>query len=238
MRLGAIIVGAGRGERFDAKVPKCLVMVEGVPLIILAATPFQRVDEVESIVMVVPTGSEEQVETAVDKWRFSKVSAVAAGGKRRQDSVRSGLRSLPSHIDYTLVHDGARPLLSVRLLRRMINEIGDNEAIAVTTPVTDTLHRVSEHKLLEGPDRHGLVAAQTPQGFKREILEKAFQLADESDVTMTDEISLVRELLNIPAKNVTGETGNIKITHPDDIRFYSFALKARVKQMRGLGSEL
>ncbi|MFH0766085.1 MAG: 2-C-methyl-D-erythritol 4-phosphate cytidylyltransferase [Calditrichota bacterium] len=233
MKIGAIIVAAGRGERLGGSRPKCFIRIQGAPLFALAAWPFQLADRVEAVVLVVPSGLEEEAAVESGRWGLTKVIATVAGGAERSDSVRNGLTALPAQLDGVLIHDGARPLLSVHTLNQTITALETALAVTVAVPVTDTLHLREDGRLKAGPDRNYLVAAQTPQGFHRHILEAAFRKAETMDVHASDEICLVRWTLLQDAILVKGELSNIKITHQEDIHFYKSQMSARVKQMKG-----
>lgn len=232
MKFGAIIVGAGRGERLGSDIPKCLIRIDGIPLIILTAMPFERIEDLEAIILVVPSGAVEEIEVAVLSAGLSKITAVVPGGVRRQDSVKAGLDALSSGIDKVLVHDGARPLTSVNLVKDVIEMLRTEPAVIVAIPASDTLHRNDDGYAVQGQDRTGLWAAQTPQGFDRAVLNEAFRKAEEAQFSVTDEATMVREMSGIRARIVSGSTGNIKITRPEDLRFYQLQLQARVKQMK------
>lgn len=234
MKTSVIIVGAGKGERLGGKIPKCLRTIEGVPLILVSAFPFYKSKRIDSIVMVVPPGRCDDVKAAVHQFGIPGIKAIVEGGEKRQDSVRFGLKAVADDIDRVLIHDGARPFLSEAMLECILNRAFEYQAATIGLPVIDTLHELNDNLLIRGADRTNLVGAQTPQVFVRSILENAYELADQSDRSYTDEISLVRDVLDIETGFITGEISNIKITHPDDLRFYHPQLLARVQQMKGL----
>ncbi len=233
MKTGAIIVGAGKGERLGSGVPKGLRLIEGVPLILVAAFPFCKFSRIESVVLVVPSGSCDDVRNSAERLGLVGITAVVEGGTRRQDSVKYGLETTPENIERIMVHDGARPLLSDVLLERLIDQSEPYRAATVGMPVTDTLHWLENKMLKPGVDRRSLIGAQTPQIFTRTDLERAFELAENVQEAYTDEISLVRGVLSVEAGFITGEASNVKITYPDDLRFYYPQLTARVHLMKG-----
>jgi len=233
MKFGAVIVGAGKGKRLGKQTPKCLVRINNVPLLLIAALPFDRTDLVESIVLVVPSGSKEEIRLSVEELRLKSKITIVPGGERRQDSVLNGIKALSDDIDRVIIHDGARVLLSMRALERFINVLEQESAVLMAVPVSDTLHRDSDDYAFSGPDRTSLIAAQTPQGFERALLLEAFNIALERSLSFTDEVTMVRELLNVNARIVEGEASNIKITRPDDLIFYDQALRPRVKLLKG-----
>ena len=231
MVIGAVIVGAGQGQRLGAEAPKCLVRIDGISLLLMAAWPFQKARALEEVVLVVPPGTEDEVRQAVSRTGFTAVRSVVAGGDRRQDSVLAGVKALSSEIDRVLIHDGARPLLSVGLVERLIEALRSAPAVTAALPVADTLHHNVDGYAAPGPERMDLIVAQTPQGFERKLLMEAFQNAEKGCLTTTDEATLVRETMGIQARLIPGEVGNIKITQPGDLTFYNQQLRARAKEI-------
>lgn len=233
LKLGCVVVGAGTGVRLGEAIPKCLLRVDGVPLLLLSVWSLSRSDEVSSLVLVVPPGYETEVQMAVESARLSKVSAIVAGGTRRQDSVKTGLTALPDDIDRVLIHDGARPLVPLSLVNRLIEALYSEPAVTAAIPVNSTLHRYDAGYAAAGPDRSELWEAQTPQGFERQLLQRAFEKAERLNLTVSDEVTLVRETEKVASALIRGGAENVKITHPDELQFYQLQLRARVKQLRG-----
>lgn len=218
--VGAVIVAAGRGERLGTDVPKGFVSVDDVPLMLLCIPAFESATTVSEIVLVVPSGFERKTRELCSLYRFAKVKHIVAGGMLRQDSVAAGVNALDRGIDHVLVHDGARPFITRDIIDDCATSVIENRSIVVGTNVTDTLHERKENYTHEGPDRSKLIAVQTPQGFHRQTLLDAFSLNNTRNIKATDEVTLVRNLCNIPAKIVLGRTTNLKITHPEDMDFY------------------
>ena len=234
MKIGAVIVGAGKGERLGGEVPKCLIIIDDVPLLLLAAYPFQIESEIAEVALVVPSGMEAEIGRLVHQFGFTKSTRIVPGGARRQDSVLAGLNSLSPRVDKVLIHDGARPLLSKRLLDSLIVELDVSPAVMPFLPVTDTLHLDERGYAGAGPSRTGLVAAQTPQGFDRNLLERAFKASENNAIAASDEASLVRTRMGVSAKLITGEMSNIKINIEEDLRFYAAQLRERAKLVKEL----
>lgn len=224
MTTGAIIVAAGRGERLGIGVPKGLVEIDGIPLVLIAANAFQEAASVDKIVLVVPEGFEESILRLCQKFHLTKVIATTHGGIERQDSVFAGLTALPKECDRILIHDGARPFVTVALIDRVASSLGTHKASMAGLPVNDTLHINKSGIAVEGPDRSMLIAAQTPQGFHRQVLISAFEVGNSRGEKYTDEVTLLRKTLGINAAIVQGETQNIKITRPGDLEFYEHQL--------------
>jgi 2-C-methyl-D-erythritol 4-phosphate cytidylyltransferase len=163
---------------------------------------------VDLIVVAVPAGCEESVAAELSVL-------TVTGGATRQDSVRAALMALPPETDIVLVHDAARPLAPVELIEAVAAAVrAGAPAVVPGLPVDDTVKRIDSHgRVVETPPRRFLRAIQTPQGFTRELLERAHQLqAPEA----TDDAGLV-ELLGEPVLVIPGSPDAFKITRPEDL---------------------
>jgi 2-C-methyl-D-erythritol 4-phosphate cytidylyltransferase len=212
-------------------IPKCLVEIEGVPLLFITAAPFEAAPEITEIVLVVPARFKALISGRTQTATFHKTVKVVAGGRHRSDSVRNGLAALLSDVRRVLIHDGARPFVSHALIKRVVDGLGDHKAVCPAIPVSDTLHRDDNGMAVTAVSREGLVAAQTPQGFDRRELEEAFKLSAESSQRWTDEIVLVREICGVEALIVPGESTNIKLTYPEDFEFHREKLRWLAKNL-------
>ncbi len=233
MRFGVVIVGAGKGERLGRGTPKCMVKIDQVPLLLMSAWAFEKSVDVETIVLVVPPGFERDIDLDIKQLRFQNVISIVAGAERRQDSVLNGIQTLPRDVDRVIIHDGARPLLSLGLINRFIEVLKKEQPVFVGIPVNDTIHKNIKGYAHNAPDRIDLIAAQTPQGFDRSLLLEAFFVGEEQQLTVTDEATLVRETMDVSARIVGGETINAKITRPEDLELYNMPLKMIAREMRG-----
>jgi 2-C-methyl-D-erythritol 4-phosphate cytidylyltransferase len=163
MTVAAVLVAGGAGARLGADVPKGFVRVGGRTLIDHAQHRFTR--HVAHTVLVVPAGWESKVDA----------SLVVCGGATRQESVVAGLRAVPDHVDFVLVHDVARPFVPDEVILRVIAALhAGADAVIPALPVTDTIKRVgSDGAVAATVDRAELVSVQTPQGFRRSVLIEA-----------------------------------------------------------------
>jgi 2-C-methyl-D-erythritol 4-phosphate cytidylyltransferase len=169
---------------------------------------------IETIVVAVPSGHEHVIAAELG------VQAVA-GGASRQESVLAALRSLPATCDVVLVHDAARPLAPVTLIEAVADAVlAGAPAVVPGLEVADTIKRVDARGVVvETPPRERLRAVQTPQGFRRELLERAHARAlggATRDTAITDDAGLV-ELLGEPVLVIPGDPDAFKITRPDDL---------------------
>jgi len=212
-KVTAIIVAAGEGKRMKTSLPKPYLKLNGAPILALTLQPFERTRSVDEIILVV---KEEFINYTkshiIDKFGFKKVSKIIKGGERRQDSVKAGLDFAQHEI--VLIHDGVRPFIKSQLINRVINECKRCGAAIPAIPVKETIKKVSNGYVTCTLNRNELYSIQTPQAFKRGVLEKAYAL----DVDSTDSSSLV-EKLGLQVKIVEGDPMNIKITDKEDIEY-------------------
>ena len=212
----AIVVGAGDGRRLGEDRPKAFV---GVGDEVMLARSVRMLDDhpaLDGIVLVVPEGWEEPATLLADDLVAGKVSAAVTGGSTRAASVAAGLAAVPDDADLILVHDAARPFATPELVSRVLEALGQADAAVPGVPVTDTVKRVSGGFVAETPDRSALVAAQTPQGFRAEVLRRAYAQPAEVLAGATDCASLV-EATGGRVAVVEGDPGNLKVTTPDDL---------------------
>lgn len=211
----AILVAAGRGERMGASRPKAFLSLGGEPLILKSARPFEAAASVASLVAVVPAADVAAARSLLAP--LQKLVAVVAGGERRQDSVLEGLKQVPSGFDgVVLVHDAARPFVDEALIEAVTVAAARTGAALPVLPLVDTIKRFREGHVVETLDRGELGAAQTPQGFRLDLLERAYEQAFRDRVTLTDE-ALAVERIGAVVAVVPGSTRNRKITTPEDL---------------------
>jgi 2-C-methyl-D-erythritol 4-phosphate cytidylyltransferase len=211
----AILVAAGRGERLGEDRPKAFVELHGRSLLLRSALAFQEAPSVEAIVAVVPLDRLSEARQTLSA--LSKLAAVVAGGPRRQDSVRCGLGAVPEGFaGLVLVHDAARPLVTVELIEAVARAAREDGAALPVLSVADTIKRVREGRVAETLDREDLAAAQTPQGFRYPLLARAYREAFARGLTLTDEAMAV-EQLGEPVSTVPGAPINRKITDREDL---------------------
>ena len=178
---------------------------------------------VTEIVLVLDSGSLTQGRELVDARGYRKVTHVCPGGKRRQDSVRSGLDAL-APCDWVIVHDGARPCLDLPMLERGLAAGQEAGAAVAGVPVKDTIKVVSDQgAVVDTPDRKSLWAAQTPQIFRYDLLRDAHDRCIED---VTDDAMMV-ESLGHSVKMFLGSYENLKVTTPGDLSLAEAFLKQR-----------
>jgi 2-C-methyl-D-erythritol 4-phosphate cytidylyltransferase len=215
MNATAILVGAGSGVRFGNS-NKAFALLAGRPVVAYSLDAFQQSASIERIVLVAGEHTLSEARLLAVTGRWTKLDRVIAGGKRRQDSVRNGLASIEHRTDHVAIHDAARPLVRIADIERCVSAAAKSGAAILAVPVTDTLKRVADNRIVETVSRDNLWAAQTPQVFATALLEKAFRTAEENDLTVTDEASLF-EAVGMDVVIVEGSPANFKITVPADL---------------------
>lgn len=223
----AILVAAGRGERMGASRPKAFLPLAGRPLLLRSADAFEAAASIAAIVAVVPA---EEIETAGKMLSgLRKLRAVVAGGSRRQDSVLEGLKQAPDGFDgVVLIHDAARPFVEPALIDAVAAAAAAEGAALPVAPVVDTLKRVEEGRVVGTVDRAALGAAQTPQGFRYELLVRAYEQAFRTGLVLTDEAMAV-EALGAPVIAVPGSPRNRKLTTPEDMAWAESLLREEAR---------
>ena len=216
MALGIIAAG-GRGDRLRSETPKSEVELLGKPLLMHAVTAFQRANAIEGIVLVVPaerTG-DWTVERLVEAG-ISTARSVVAGGATRQESVFNALGALAGAGEVVVVHDAARPAVTPEMIDAVCRIPAGADGVITATPVTDTVKQVDEGAVSKTLDRKILVAVQTPQAFKLDVLTRAHRLAAEAGFIGTDDASLVERMGGTVLVR-EGSRENIKVTFPGDL---------------------
>lgn len=217
-----LIPAAGFGRRMGSDISKQYLTLAGKPLLAHTLALFDQHPLVEAIYPIVPADDIDYCQQQIiERYHFSSVRRLIAGGKQRQDSVRNGLNALTQD-GYSqasrpiLIHDGARPLFSPQLLPELLRRIEMDGACIVGVPVKDTIKQVEQGRIVASPRRDQLWQAQTPQGFRCEILRQAFANADPTSVAATDDAALVAAA-GYPVFMLAGDDRNLKITTPSDL---------------------
>jgi 2-C-methyl-D-erythritol 4-phosphate cytidylyltransferase/2-C-methyl-D-erythritol 2,4-cyclodiphosphate synthase len=213
-RVGAIVAAGGSGQR--AGLAKQWLELGGQTVLRRAARLLAECPGVDELVLVVPAGEEARAAEALAG--LGKPGRVVAGGPARADSVRLGLDALAG-CGVVLVHDAARPFATPGLVARVGEAAARDGAALAAVAVTDTVKRSGPGlppRVAATLDRRELWLAQTPQGFRRDLLLRAYQAAGAEASGATDECALV-ERLGAPVTLVPGEPGNFKITSPEDV---------------------
>ncbi len=221
-KITAIVLAAGEGSRMKSDRKKQFMEIKGKPLIWYSLFAFEK-NRVDEIVLV--TGKDDIEfceEEIIKKYNFSTNIKVVAGGSERYESVYNGLKEVSG--DIILIHDGARPMVSDEIIKNCITGAKKYGACVAGVKVKDTIKIVDENDvIIETPDRDSLWITQTPQSFKKEIVESAYKRMkaelEMSNVAfdITDDAMVVENYGEQKVRFVKGDYSNIKVTTPEDI---------------------
>ena len=215
--VSVIFPAAGQGKRMHAGRNKVFLDLDGEPIVLRTLRRFSAVPEVDELIVVTGKDDLAAMEQLLAQAAGLKPWQVVVGGSERQYSVLNGLRAASPQADILLVHDAARPLVSVQTIGDVIRAARSAGAAIPAVPRTDTINVVPEAGIVQPtPARRTLWAVQTPQGFQRDILLKADAQAESDGFLGTDDASLV-ERLGVPVHVVTAGYENIKVTTPGDM---------------------
>lgn len=242
LSVAAIVAAAGHGERLGdgdptastapraPTAPKALRDLAGVPMVVHAVRALAAARGVDLVVVAAPPDRVEDTRTLLRDQHEGADLEVVAGGATRPESVRAALAALPQATTTVLVHDAARPLAPVDLVEAVVAALADGaDAVVPGVPVVDTVKAVADGVVTATLDRSGLCAVQTPQGFRREVLERAHDAHDAHDrggPDVTDDAGLV-ERLGVRVVVVPGHAEAFKVTRPLDLLLAAAVLAGR-----------
>ena len=221
----AIIAAAGAGTRMASDRPKQFLLLAGTPVIFHTLKVFEQCDSIDEVIVVLPAEESAGFLSLAGKFGVRKVARVVPGGITRADSVKRGLMAIRSATaEIVAVHDGVRPFVTVEEIDATVAAAKTDGAAILVAPVTDTIKQVSGQTIEKTLDRIALRRALTPQCFQYELLRQAYQHADVSDPSLTDESALV-EQLGKRVSIIEGRARNIKITTVEDLAIAEALLK-------------
>ena len=211
-KVAAIIAAAGDSQRMGG-IDKMFAPLGGRPVLARVIDTFQACKLIDQIIVVMNSKNIDDCRRLVALERWNKVRDVCLGGKQRQDSVAEGLKRL-KYGEWVVIHDGARPLVTVDLIERGIEAAKETGAAVAAVLVTDTIKVAGAGDIVRQTlPRQNLRAVQTPQVFRIDVIQNTYRHVF-GDVT--DDASLV-EKAGYKVKLYTGSYDNIKITTPDDL---------------------
>lgn len=224
MRYYYIVAAAGIGKRMGLNYPKQFLEYKGKPVFITTVEKIEKNNKVTDIIIVTNKNYIKKVKDMIKKYKLKKVKEVVAGGEERQDSIYNGMKLIDDKNSIVGIQDGVRPFIKQDYINRGYEELNENSNISgvvVGVKVKDTIKEIDKDKnILNTPKRENLIAAQTPQIFRTQILKKAYKSAFENNYYGTDDSSLV-EYIGEKIKIIDGDYNNIKITTPEDLVFLS-----------------
>ena len=224
MRIVAVVLGGGTGQRIGAALPKQLLKLGGRTLLEHCVAAFEQAPGIDEILVVMAGDYVEQVRAMLAGGGYGKVTGVIAGGTARPDSTRAALAAIsgsggdPAECG-VLLHDAARPLVDQRIIADCVAALGIHDAAGVAVPASDTMVVTENGVMHSMPRREMLVRCQTPQCFRLSVITRAHELAAaDPGFSPTDDCGVVmRYLPGVPVHIVPGSERNIKVTYPQDL---------------------
>ena len=219
MKATAIVLAAGDGRRLGGDTPKAYLPIAGRPLVLRTLDRMFAASSVGTVVLVVAAEHRARCESLLrsDAAMKDQRWLLQTGGATRQESAKRGLEQVGSDVEIVLIHDAARPFVSVRLIDRCVEAAVEKAAVVVGLPVRDTIKAVSPQQWIQStPDRRDLWEIQTPQVFRRELIASAHERAAREGARVTDD-AMVVERIGAPVYVLEGERTNFKITVPEDV---------------------
>ena len=215
-KTAVIILAGGRGTRMQSDKSKQFIEVKGRPIIYYTLKRFEENKDIDKIILVLP---EDEVaycrENVLEKYEL-RVDTIVTGGAERQDSVYNGLKAAEGY-DIVLIHDGARPFVSDRIIEEGVKYAEEYGAAAPGVMPKDTIKvKNDENFSVSTPDRSSLVAVQTPQCFKYDIIKDCHDKIRENHIKVTDDTMAIENYVN-KVYLFDGEYTNLKITTPEDL---------------------
>jgi 2-C-methyl-D-erythritol 4-phosphate cytidylyltransferase len=228
MNVAVIVPSAGKGVRLKSKIQKPYIELAGKPILAYTLLKLSENKRVKEIILAVAKGKTAYAGKMINKYGIKNVKLVV-GGRERRDSVYNALRAVSADIDYVLIHDGIRPFVSSELIVSLLKTASKYGAAIAGVPVKPTLKIIGKNNFIEStPSRKMYWEAQTPQVFKRNLIEKAYKSAIEKNIQATDDSMLV-EKIGVKPKIVMGSYSNIKITTKEDLELAKILLKKIIR---------
>jgi 2-C-methyl-D-erythritol 4-phosphate cytidylyltransferase len=215
----AIILAGGSGRRMGGALPKQFLEVNNRTILEYTIDNFERAECIDEIAIVTHPDYVDKMQQIISSNPWKKVTQVLLGGKERTDSTLSALRAYTNENDRLLIHDGVRPMVSQQIIQNVCSALSEYDVVNLAIPAVDTIIEVKDGVMVAAPRRDLLRQVQTPQGFKRETLALAYEIAlSDPDFMATDDCGVVFKYHPAsPIKIVEGETSNIKITYKEDL---------------------
>lgn len=218
MIVSAILLAGGIGSRMQSDKPKQYLELANKPLALHSFDVLNTMPQVHEIIVVCEPEYRNLFKT-------TKPIKFALPGKRRQDSVYNGFQQIAQNSNLVCIHDSARPFITKQIVENALNTAMQHGAVAVGVPLKFTIKETEPNQtVISTPDRSRFWEVQTPQVILPDLLRCGFAFAQEHNLTVTDDVSLV-ELIKHPLKMVEGSHHNIKITTPDDLQFAEWLLR-------------
>lgn len=240
-RCTAVVLAAGNGARMHSSVPKQFMELGGRPLIVHALETVERSSVIDDCVLV--TGAADipyMQREIVERYGFSKVDVITAGGAQRYESVahaleliENGGQRVPNQDGYVFIHDGARPFLTEKILEDTYAAVYAYGACVAAVPSKDTVKLADqEGYAAQTPNRNSVWLVQTPQAFEVRMICEAYRMLmaqlpalRQQGLEITDDAMVVETMLRRPVRLVQASYGNIKVTTPEDMKIAEVLLE-------------
>ncbi|MFH2146075.1 MAG: 2-C-methyl-D-erythritol 4-phosphate cytidylyltransferase [Candidatus Omnitrophota bacterium] len=214
----AIVAAAGSGNRLRKKIPKLYLKIGKKPLLAYSLLCLEHSKKIDQIIVVSARRYMKLTQRIVRDYNIAKVRKIVAGGKTRSESVNNGLKHVPPKTDLVLIHDGARPFISQKIIDTCIKTGLRYKAVICAVPCVSTIKSVDEQlKVITTLNRNMLWQVQTPQVFDYKVIKRAYQRVEGKKLSFSDDSALV-EKLGHKVKVVFGSYLNMKITTPEDLK--------------------
>ena len=218
-RCTAIVLAAGQGKRMHSKIQKQFLEIGRKPILYYSMECFQKSPLIQDIILVTGEDMISYCQSEiVEKYGFTKVCKVTAGGKERYDSVYAGLLCCQD-TDYVYIHDGARPFVTEEMIQRGYEAVKRTNACVMGMPSKDTVKLADPSGYIkETPDRKIVWNIQTPHIFSYDLIRGAYESIRKKDMSnVTDDAMVVEQETGTKILLVEGSYQNIKITTPEDL---------------------
>ena len=214
--ISAIVLAGGRGKRMNYHKSKQFIEIKGKPVLVYTLEKFIYNKSIDEVILVLPEDEVDYCKKEVLQKYSLKVDRIVIGGKERQDSVFNALEAMEK-ANIVLIHDGARPFISEKIIEEGIKYANIYSAAAPGVTPKDTIKIKNEDNIsVDTPDRNTLVAVQTPQCFKYDEIYQCHRKIKEENAIVTDDTSVV-ERYGHKVYLYEGDYTNIKITTPEDL---------------------
>lgn len=224
----AIFPAAGASRRMKIGKNKNFLELDGEKILLRTLKTFSQVERINFFIVVVAENEIDDVKNFLSAEKNLKPYKIVVGGSERQYSVANGLKFVPSDSEIILIHDAARPLVTLQTIEDVINAAEKFGGAIAAVHEKNTIKIIDEENFVrETPPRSEIVSVQTPQGFRKEILFRAYEEAEKNNFLGTDDASLV-ERIGGKIKIVWSDYSNIKITTPEDLEIAETFLKGKI----------
>lgn len=222
-----IVAAAGFGKRMELSYPKQFLEYKGKPLFLYSLLTGEKSDKIHGIIIITQKENIDKIYDVCKENNIKKVLDIVQGGKERQESIFNGIKAIEriKNLDkkpIIFVQDSVRPFFKEKYIEMSLEELDKNNELSgviIGVPVKDTIKVVNDNGIITStPERKSLMAANTPQVFRYEILKKAYDDAQNIKFLGTDDSSLI-ERIGGKVEVIIGDYDNIKITTPEDLKF-------------------